>query len=558
MMVYELIRDLGEFNNYIDYDKPVFCDTETCIEEGKTDGGLYGLVRLVQIYQSGWDKAIIFDCFFIELRDVLDIIKNCHLVFHNAAYDLHTINIHTPNFWYPVSVDDTLYLSRLEYSTKLKFDFYSCLKYAKCSDSIVENISKTENQKYDWSGPILSSHFEYAAYDVIYLEKLYNKVAGKRDTKSYKLDTFNLKYAVEYDRRGIPINRDKIKVRLNDALAKLENILDQLPINPNSPKQCQEYLGTKSTDMDTLVKLSLEGNDQAAQIREARQLSKEINYLKRYDRDILYGFHNPSGARSGRFSCTGGDRFNAANTQQIPRRILPCIQAPPGHVIVYKDYAGLELRMGVAWVGEPTMEAMMRKGVDLHSYTGCILYNVDLETLTKIQRLVGKILNFGLIYGVGVMTAQSTLRAWGGIVESIKNVKILINKWFEEYEYFKAWHNIVKRHFDVYNYVDTYTALGRHVRAYSLNDALNIPIQGSSSEVTKVSLKMLKERYPKEYLINTIHDSNALIVKEDEAEDWVNALNECMVDAWYYVIKNLAIPDLPMPAEAEYKINWEF
>jgi len=68
----------------------------------------------------------------------------------------------------------------------------------------------------------------------------------------------------------------------------------------------------------------------------------------------------------------------------------------------------------------------------------------------------------------------------------------------------------------------------------------------------------LKSRHPNENLISTIHDSNTLLVDEDKADYWVDALNSAMVDAWYEVIKGLAIPDLPMPKEAEYKKVWEF
>ena len=43
---------------------------------------------------------------------------------------------------------------------------------------------------------------------------------------------------------------------------------------------------------------------------------------------------------------------------------------------------------------------------------------------------------------------------------------------------------------------------------------------------------------------------------EDKAAIWKDRLNECMVDAWFEVIKNLAQPDIPMPAEAEVKKCW--
>ena len=174
-----LIRNPGQLESIeheLDKSKPLFVDTETCIEYGKTDGGLYGQVRLVQIYQEGWGGAFIFDCFFVDLQDVLDLIKDYHHVYHNASYDLHTINCYTANTWLPVQVDDTFYLAKSVFSDKDRFDFYSCLDYAGVSDKHIEAIDKKANQKAEWDKDLTQTMLEYAAMDVLYLSLLYDKV----------------------------------------------------------------------------------------------------------------------------------------------------------------------------------------------------------------------------------------------------------------------------------------------------------------------------------------------------------------------------------------------
>lgn len=554
-----LIRDKKLLSNIpIDYTYPIFCDTETCIDEGKSSGGLYGQIRLVQVYQKGWEGAFIIDCFFVDLQDVLKLLKPGWLVWHNASYDMHCINLYTKELWLPSQLDDTLYLSRLTYSTHTKFGFYECIKYAGLSTPEILAINKKEQQKFDWSGALDKTNLNYAEFDVTYLCSLYAEVEKSRKTIAYQLDIFNLKYAIEYSRRGIPTNPVTIKKKLLECVTKLEKLLTELPLNPNSPKQCKEALGTQKADRDTLVKAHLEGSKLAGDIREARLLSKTRMYLMKYSRPRIYGFYNPCGAISGRFSCSGGHRYDHSNTQQIPRRLLDCLEAPEGHVFVYKDYAGLELRMAVAYTGETTMESLMRAGVDLHTYSGTIIYGVTEEEITSYQRMIGKIMNFTLVYGAQVPTVQAMIRGWGEILMPFNEVKNIRDRWLAKYEYFPTWHRMHARHIKVYGYLDVETALGRKVRTYTVPDSLNIPIQGSSAEVTKMSLKYLKERYPTENLINTIHDSNCLLVEESKADLWIDRLNECMVDAWYYVIKNLAIPDLPMPAEAESSKVWDF
>lgn len=553
---YRLLREFEDAG--LSIDSPVFVDTETYQDKGETKGGLYGKIRLVQLYQAGWNEALIYDCMFIDLYDVLDMLKDHFLVFHNGSYDLHTINLYTRSTWLPSRIGDTMYLSKLHFFKSDKYDFYSCLKYADVEDDFIRAIDKKANQKADWGGPLTETLLDYAAYDVIYLSFLYDKCKEAEDTEAYKLDIFNLEYAVEYARRGIPVNQDSIRTQLLRVNDELEQVLSTLPVNPNSPKQCCEYLGTSSSDKETLMKLAVRGNSKAKDIRDARQLSKERMFLIKYDRPVIKGFYNPCATAFGRFSCTGGDRYDHENLQQMPKRILHCLEAPRGMVFVYKDYAALELRMAVAYTGEEAMEALMRAGIDMHSYTAHKVFGVPIDQVSDLQRTVAKALNFGLIYGAGTVVIQMTILAWAGILMDFREVAGFIKNWFGAYPGFTTWHNIHKSHLQVYGFLDITTTLGRKVRTKKLSDSLNAPIQGSSSEVTKFSLKLLKERYPNENLISTIHDSNTLLADEDKAPRWVERLNECMVESWYYCIKDLAIPDLPMPPEAEISKKWDF
>lgn len=560
--MYTLIRDPDQVKNCLDSinkDKLVFCDTETCYLEGHTDGGLYGDIRLIQVYQTGWKEAMLFDCFFIDLDDILIELHSCHTVWHNASYDLHTINRHTPDLWLPKNMDDTVYMARLCLNKITnRYSFYDCLKATKLADDVIRDMNKKENQKADWGNKLTPTMLKYAACDVLYLSLLHGKVYHAKQFECYDLDIFNLKYAIEYSRRGIPVSQNKIKERFRTSLMDYEEISSKLPVNPNSAKQVCEYLGLDKSDMDTLVKAKLEGDERAGWVRDARQISKTITFLKKYNRPTIYGFYNPCGAVTGRFSCTGGDRYDSANLQQIPRRILDCLQAPAGRTFVYSDYSGLELRMAVCWVGEPTMHRLIMDGTDVHEHTGSVIYQKPMEDLSKYERMIGKTCNFLLIYGGSVYTLQSTIRSWGGVLLSLSECKTILDAWFSEYSYFKAWQDITKRALNVYGYMDVSTALGREVRAYKINDALNIPVQGSSSEVTKKSLQYLKERYPDENLVSTIHDSNTLLPTVDTADMWKDRLDECMIDAWNYVIKDLAIPDLPMPPGAQISNVWEF
>jgi len=557
--MHKLIRTLNDFNNCINYNEPLFSDTETYEDIGKTDGGLYGKVRLIQIYQKGWKEAYMFDCMFVDFFEVLEIIKPGWLVFHNGSFDLHTINCNTDELWFPAKADDTMYASKFAYPDQTKFDFYSCLDHAGVSDKHIESIDKKAQQKSDWSQALMPDQLRYAAYDVLYLSLLWEKIKYVLPMEGYRLDIKNQQYSIEYDRVGMPVNIDTITQLQQLHIRKSEKYKRLCPVNVNSPKQCNAWLGTTSTNANTLGVMALKGNTDAENLIKARQHTKMLGFLKKYKAPFIRGFHNAAGARTGRMTCKGGNRYFCDNTQNPPHAMFSAFEAPPGKVMVYKDYSGLELRMAVTWCGEPTMYAMMMQGKDMHTETGCYLFDKTPETLPKELRTITKFYNFGTAYGAYPQTLRELLRSQARIDLSLKKVTELRTKWLTMYNYFDEWHKIHKRQMQIYGYLDIVTALGRPIRAYSLNDSLNFPIQGSSAEVTKVAVDNLYKRYKTPDIINVVHDSITLLKDEgNEAELWVERLNECMIDAWYYVIKDLAYPDLTMPAEAEIKKRWKY
>ena len=66
-----------EFSN-----EPLMLDIET-------HGDDYTKVRLVQLYQASWDKAIIMDTNDYPLHYIYDFIKDKHLIIHNATFEIY-------------------------------------------------------------------------------------------------------------------------------------------------------------------------------------------------------------------------------------------------------------------------------------------------------------------------------------------------------------------------------------------------------------------------------------------------------------------------------------
>jgi DNA polymerase-1 len=87
---------------------------------------------------------------------------------------------------------------------------------------------------------------------------------------------------------------------------------------------------------------------------------------------------------------------NDENLQQIPRALKDIFGYPKdaGRVLIYSDYAQVELRTICAILQVKLMEQMFREGVDLHGYVASILFGED---WTKDDRQVTKTYNFNLL-----------------------------------------------------------------------------------------------------------------------------------------------------------------
>ena len=190
-------------------------------------------------------------------------------------------------------------LARLAYPHLDSFSLDTLLAFNTGKDIYSEHgISKSEFQKSNWKSPVLTpKQLLYASIDVYYLLDLYDAIKHFKDTTSYKLDMLSLRYAMDFQRNGIPVDRERLLETLTQNLKDIENL--QLPINPNSYQQVRPYIGSSQSDGLGLAKLELSGNEKAANVRKARSWLKQNSFLSKYDTDDgrVYGHFSP-GARS--------------------------------------------------------------------------------------------------------------------------------------------------------------------------------------------------------------------------------------------------------------------
>jgi DNA polymerase-1 len=116
---------------------------------------------------------------------------------------------------------------------------------------------------------------------------------------------------------------------------------------------------------------------------------------------------------------TGSDKQGMAcdhpNLQNIPQSgpLRSYIRAPEGRLFVLADYSQIELRIAAKISGDTQMLSAYAEGRDLHTLTAQSLIGKE-GCISKDERKLAKVVNFGLLYGMGAQGLQSyALRSYG-------------------------------------------------------------------------------------------------------------------------------------------------
>lgn len=583
-----------------DRNEDLFVDTETI--------GLYGKIRLAQFYQRGMDEVLIVEWPDpYQLAATMDQFNN---VAHNIHYEITVIQQNSVTRWCPKRMEDTFLLARLAMPHRESFSLDDVMDYCLGFDPYAkQKLKKAELQKSNWGAPKLSEdQYAYAATDVYYLPLVLDKVIKAKDMFSYRLDMLTLRYCVDFQWNGMPIDKERLFLEWETIEAFLAKT--KCPVNVNSPKQVKEWLGVDSSadlelayiELDpTKTKLCYWGNsdpvpqnEAAGIVRKLRKARKKLSFLAKYEETEsdgnIYGKFKPS-ARSGRL--TSDDQ----NQQQHPRTLKHIFGFEKGsdEVLVYADYAQIELRHICAIVECKLMEQLFREGKDLHTFTADMIFGSfdslfeaavkthcerdelslitdedyarveqEIKAIYKRNRQISKTCNFSLLYG-------------GGITMFISILVTTTNIWLSEPDANKVrakWRNLWK---EIYAWQERgiaawrkgrlgSTPLGRQYSAKMMTDQLNIENQGGAADVNKLAIHYLTPKlqaYNAEHgtwyrIANNIHDSFILRGSSDPVHYKAIAkiLAEEMQRAWFEYSKNLKISDLPMPVSVGVGWNW--
>ena len=589
----------------------LYVDTET--------RGLYGEVRLVQFYQVGWKDVLMVDN--PSIFALTAFLNGTNNVAHNIHYEVTVCQQNTSTRNIPKLMVDTFLLARLAFPQKEKFSLDAVMDYALGFDPYrKQGLNKTDLQKSNWSATKLTDdQLLYAATDVYFLPAVHDAVRHKETDFSYRLDMLTLNYCLDFQWNGMPLDKARFFAKYDEVSANVKEWSKNCPVNVNSWKQVREWLDvTESGDLDlAYMELDLKHpkrgtmcyfgstgmlfEEAAALIRKLRKERKKLSFLDKFEATVvdgsIFGKFKPS-ARSGRL--TSDDQ----NLQQLPRSLKEVfgVEQGGGEIMLYSDYAQIELRHICAITQCKLMEQLFRDGKDLHTYTADMLFGdydslldtamrealdvaqarrgiviteaeyakikagVELVTkkLYKRYRQISKTCNFSLLYGGGIPMFIGILIKTASILLSEVDANRIRAKWRNLWKEIYAWQ---ERGIAAWRKGRLgSTPLGRQYSSKMMTDQLNIENQGGAADVNKLAmhymvpeLRKYNELHETTYRIaNNIHDS--FILRGEDIPEHYQAVGIIMARemqrAWFECSKNLAIPDLPMPVNVIAGYNW--
>ncbi|MEA2587721.1 MAG: polymerase [Actinomycetota bacterium] len=351
------------------------------------------------------------------------------------------------------------------------------------------------------------------------------------------------------ERAGVRLDTDylaELSEAVGDELRTIEHEIYNHagePFNIGSPPQLRRILYEKlalkptkrtktgfSTDASVLESLREEHPIVDAILRYRERSKLKSTYL-----DALPPLVD---ATTGRLHCrfnqtvasTGRLSSDSPNLQNIPirtedgRRIRRAFVPEPGNLLVVADYSQIELRVLAHLSEDPELVSAFARGEDIHRHSISKALGIPLEAVTGELRSIGKMVSYGVTYGMGPFGLAQRLHI------PMDQARIYIEGFFASYPRVRDYLDAVVAQAKLEGY--TTTILGRRrylpdlnarnpaIRSNAERMALNAPIQGSAADIIKLAMVKADEALEGRpgRMVLTVHDELVFEVPETEVE----------------------------------------
>jgi len=349
---------------------------------------------------------------------------------------------------------------------------------------------------------------------------------------------------------GIKIDPKAIKKQsevLNKEIAGLEKEIYDLAgiqFNINSPQQLSEVLferigiktkvrktgkGALSTRASELEKMLGEHPiiEKIMQYREYQKL--RTTYIEPFPHLIatdgrLHTTFNQTGTTTGRLSSENPNLQNIPIRTKLGQEFRKAFVADKEKQLVSFDYSQLELRIVAHISNDEKMSEIFKRGEDIHTRTAAEIFEVASDKVTANMRRLAKVLNFGIIYGMGPMAFQRTAKV------TREEARDFINRYMTEFSGVARYMQEMKQKAHKEGFVETIFGRRRYFEGIHSGEqqliaaaermAINHPVQGGSADLIKLAMieiqKLINDKYDgKVKMLLQVHDELVFEMDQD-------------------------------------------
>lgn len=451
--------------------------------------------------------------------------------------------------------------------------------------------SDRTNATYDDIIDYGRSYFETIDFKEI-TKKLEEKLKDKELTEVYEDIELPLTEVVSYmNDVGVTLDTKYLKTlstKMHKELSSLEKSIYKhatFEFNINSPKQVGDVLfdtlelkpknqkktsgGQRSTKESELEKMR-EDHPIIPDILRYRELKKLVStYI-----DNLPGMVSKDGRLRSTLLQTGTVTGRMAsrdpNLQNIPVRteeskaIRKAFVADKGYTFVSIDYSQIELRIAAILSEDSKMIEIFKEGEDVHAGVASRVFGVKIDEVTSDMRRKAKVINFGILYGMGV----NALRANLGEGTTREEAQEFLNAYFNTFTRLAGYLEETKGYARLQGYTKTLFGRRRHfpgiqssapfIRAQAERMAINAPVQGTAADVMRIAMNevyaYIKKGKKTEsiHMLMQVHDELIFEIKQKDVEKEIKKLKEIMEG----VLKGKEDHGVPILADVATGSNW--
>jgi DNA polymerase-1 len=254
--------------------------------------------------------------------------------------------------------------------------------------------------------------------------------------------------------------------------------------------------------------------------------------------------------------------------QNIPMRtergraIRGAFIAPKGFELVSLDYSQIELRLAAILSGDEKLCKIFRDGRDVHQEVAAQVFHVAPEKVDAEMRRRAKIINFGILYGMGVNALRvqlgtTTADAHQFLDEYFSTFKTL-SEYLEKTKGFARKHGYTETLFGRRRQFPEMKSSLPYVRAQAERMAINAPLQGTQADIIKLAMVRVDGMLEKEHaradahLLLQVHDELVYEIRTERVAELSAKIKEIMES----VLPKQEANGVPIIALAKHGSNW--